>query len=62
MYIDRGFWYKGKNKIYLFAIKRSNDIFKEIYNELKLNYPINTEAVVLAGGGSDLLLKVFKIK
>ena len=35
---------------------------KEIYNELKLNYPINTEAVVLAGGGSDLLLKVFKNK
>lgn len=62
MYIDRGFWYKGEKQDISFAIKRSNDIFKEIYNELKLNYPINTEAVVLAGGGSDLLLKVFKSK
>ena len=62
MYIDRGFWDKGEKQDISFAIKRSNDIFKEIYNELKLNYPINTEAVVLAGGGSDLLLKVFKNK
>ena len=62
MYIDRGFLYKGEKQDISFAIKRSNDIFKEIYNELKLNYPINTEAVVLAGGGSDLLLKVFKNK
>ena len=37
-----------KNHVFLI------DIFKEIYNEMKLNYPINTEAVVLAGGGSDL--------
>ena len=62
MYIDRGFWYKGEKQDIKKKKKRSNDIFKEIYNELKLNYPINTEAVVLAGGGSDLLLKVFKNK
>ena len=38
------------------------DRFKEIYNELKLNYPINSEAVVLQGGGSSLLGDVFKEK
>lgn len=61
-YIERGFWYKGEKQDIRFAIKRSNDIFKEIYNELKLNYPINTEAVVLQGGGSSLLGDVFKKK
>lgn len=61
-YIDKGFYYKGKKQDIRFAIKRSNDIFKEIYNELKLNYPIHTEAVILTGGGSELLGEVFKNK
>ena len=61
-YIDKGFFYKGEKQNIRFAIKRSNDIFKEIYNELKLNYPINSEAVVLQGGGSSLLGDVFKEK
>ena len=61
-YIDNGFYYKGEKQDIRFAIKRSNDIFKEIYNELKLNYPINSEAVILQGGGSSLLGDVFKQK
>lgn len=61
-YLDEGFFYKGDKQDIRFAIKRSNDIFKDVYNELKLNYPINSEAVVLQGGGSSLLGNVFKKK
>lgn len=61
-YIDNGFSYKSIKQDIKFAIKRSNDIFKEIYNELKLNYPINSEATILQGGGSSLLGNVFKKK
>lgn len=61
-YLDNSFYYKGEKQDIRFAIKRSNDIFKEIYNELKLNYPIHSEAVILQGGGSTLLGDVFKKK
>lgn len=61
-YLNKGFYYKGDKQDISFAIKRSNDIFKEIYNELKLNYPIHSEAVVLQGGGSTLLGDVFRRK
>ena len=46
----------------LFAIKSCNDLFKEIYTELTLNYSINTSSVVFQGGGMDLLNSVLSKK
>lgn len=61
-YIKNGFLYKGEQQDISKSIKNCNDLFKEIYTELNLNYSINTSNVVLQGGGSDLLGKVFKKK
>ncbi len=61
-YIKHGFIYKGERQDIKKAIKSCNDLFKEIYTELNLNYSINTSNVVLQGGGSDLLGRVFKKK
>ena len=61
-YIKYGFYYKNKLTDIGFAIKKASNIYQDIYNELKLNYPINTEFVVLSGGGSYLLGNIFKSK
>ena len=61
-YLEKGFYYKGERQNINFAIKRCNDLFKEIYTELNLNYPINTSAVVFQGGGMDLLNSVLSKK
>lgn len=59
-YLDKGFFYKGKKQDIKFAIDNSKPLFKRIYDELKMNYPINTEAVLLMGGGAKLLGSAFK--
>lgn len=59
-YLDRGFFFKGEKQNIKSNIEASKDIFKNIYNELKLNYPITTEAVVLMGGGAKILGSAFK--
>ena len=61
-YLENGLYYKGERQNISFAIKNCNDLFKEIYNELNLNYPINTSAVVFQGGGMDLLNSVLSKK
>lgn len=61
-YLKNGFYYKGERQNLNFAIKNCNDLFKEIYTELNLNYPINTSAVVFQGGGTDLLYSVLNKK
>lgn len=61
-YLENGFYYKGERQNINFAIKNCNDLFKEIYTELNLNYPINTSAVVFQGGGTDLLNSVLSKK
>lgn len=61
-YMNNGFYYKGERQNISFAIKDCNDLFKEIYTELNLNYPINTSAVVFQGGGADLLNSVLNKK
>ena len=61
-YLDRGFYYKGERQNINFAIKSCNDLFKEVYNELNLNYPVNTSSVVFQGGGMDLLNSVLSKK
>ena len=61
-YLENGFYYKGERQNINFAIKSCNDLFKEIYTELNLNYPINTSAVVFQGGGMDLLNSVLNKK
>lgn len=61
-YLEEGFYYKGERQNINFALKSSNDLFKEIYTELNLNYPINTSAVVFHGGGMDLLNSVLSNK
>ncbi len=61
-YLKRGFYYKGERQNINFAIKSCNDLFKEIYTELNLNYPINASAVVFQGGGMDLLNSVLSKK
>ena len=60
--MKKGFYYKGERQNINFAIKSCNDLFKEIYTELNLNYPINTSAVVFQGGGTDLLDSVLSKK
>ncbi|HSQ88707.1 ParM/StbA family protein [Romboutsia sp.] len=59
-YIDKGFYFKGEKQDIRPNIAASMDLFKKIYNELKLNYPIATEAVIVMGGGAKLLGAAFK--
>ena len=59
-YIDKGFYFKGEKQDISSNIAASKELFKKIYNELKLNYPISTEAVIVMGGGAKLLGNVFK--
>lgn len=61
-YIKYGFYYKNKLTDIGFVIKKASNIYLDIYNELKLNYPINTEFIILSGGGSYLLGNIFKSK
>lgn len=61
-FLKNGFYYNGEKQDIKFAIKDCNDLFKEIYTELNLNYSINSDATVIQGGGSDLLGSVFKNK
>lgn len=61
-FLKIGFYYNGEKQDIKFAIKDCNDLFKEIYTELNLNYPINSQVTVIQGGGSDLLGSVFKNK
>ena len=59
-YLDHGFYYKGEKQDISFAIDKTKELFKKVYAELKLNYPISTEAVVVIGGGAALLGAAFK--
>lgn len=59
-YINKGFYFKGEKQDISSNIEASRELFKKIYNELKLNYPISTEAVIVMGGGAKLLGNVFK--
>lgn len=59
-YIDKGFYFNGEKQDISSNIADSKVLFKKIYNELKLNYPISTEAVIVMGGGAKLLGNVFK--
>ncbi|MEG3038532.1 MAG: ParM/StbA family protein [Clostridia bacterium] len=61
-YLAEGFWYKGEKQDIRFAIKSCNSIFKEIYTELNINYKIQEDAVVIQGGGAELLNSVFSKK
>lgn len=61
-YLDYGFYYKGKLQDIRFAVNKTIDIFKELYSELKLNYPINTEAVIIMGGGANIFGEPLKSK
>lgn len=54
-YLDNGFFYKGMKQNIQFAINKTKELFDKIYKQLKLNYPITTEAVVILGGGAKLL-------
>ena len=57
-FLNYGFYYKGERQSLNGAIKSCNDLFKDIYTELNLNYPINTSVTVFQGGGTDLLYSV----
>ena len=59
-YLDKGFYYKGEKQDITFAINTTKDLFKQIYDELKINYSIETEAVVVMGGGAKILGSAFK--
>ncbi|CZR99333.1 StbA protein [Clostridioides difficile] len=59
-YINKGFYLNGEKQDIKKNIDASISLFKQIYNELKLNYPINTAAVVVMGGGAKLLGEAFK--
>jgi plasmid segregation protein ParM len=48
-YLDKGFYYKGEKQDITFAINTTKVLFKQIYDELKINYSIETEAVVVMG-------------
>ncbi|MEG1411767.1 MAG: plasmid segregation protein ParM, partial [Terrisporobacter sp.] len=61
-YLTEGFRYKGEKQDIRFAIKNCNSIFKEIYTELNINYKIQEDAVVIQGGGAELLNSVFSKK
>ena len=45
-------------------VEKKNEIianlFKQIYDELKINYSIETDAVVVMGGGAKILGSIFK--
>lgn len=58
-YIDKGFFLNGEKQDIKKNIDASITLFKQIYNELKLNYPISTAAVVVMGGGAKLLGEAF---
>ncbi|HBE9283198.1 TPA: ParM/StbA family protein [Clostridioides difficile] len=59
-YINKGFYLNGEKQDIKKNIDASISLFKEIYNELKLNYPVSTAAVVVIGGGAKLLGEAFK--
>jgi plasmid segregation protein ParM len=59
-YLDKGFYYKGEKQDITFAINTTKVLFKQIYDELKINYSIETEAVVVIGGGAKILGSAFK--
>ena len=59
-YLDKGFYYKGEKQDIAFAINTTKVLFKQIYDELKINYSIETEAVVVMGGGAKILGSAFK--
>ncbi|AWH79502.1 ParM/StbA family protein [Clostridioides difficile] len=59
-YINKGFYLNGEKQDIKKNIDASISLFKEIYNELKLNYPVSTAAVVVMGGGAKLLGEAFK--
>ena len=59
-YLDKGFYYKGEKQDITFAINTTKVLFKQIYDELKINYSIETEAVVVMGGGAKILGSAFK--
>ena len=58
-YLDKGFYYKGEKQDITFAINTTKVLFKQIYDELKINYSIETEAVVVMGGGAKILGSAF---
>lgn len=58
-YINKGFYLNGEKQDIKKNIDASISLFKEIYNELKLNYPVSTAAVVVMGGGAKLLGEAF---
>ena len=59
-YVLNGFWYEGEEQDISFALSSAEYLFNKIYNELKLNYPITTEVVILMGGGCELLADSFE--
>lgn len=59
-YLDLGFYYKGEKQDITFAINTTKVLFKQIYDELKINYAIGTEAVVVMGGGAKILGAAFR--
>ena len=59
-YLDKGFYYKGELQDISFAINTTKVLFKQIYDELKINYSIETDAVVVMGGGAKILGSIFK--
>ncbi|MGL5718056.1 MAG: ParM/StbA family protein [Paraclostridium sp.] len=59
-YLDQGFYYKGEQQDITFAINKTKELFKQIYDELKINYSIGTEAVVVIGGGAKILGSAFR--
>lgn len=59
-YLDKGFYYKGELQDISFAINTTKVLFKQIYDELKINYSIEIDAVVVMGGGAKILGSIFK--
>lgn len=59
-YVMNGFYYEGYEQDISFAMEAAEPLFDRIYNELKLNYPITTEVVMLLGGGCELLADTFE--
>lgn len=59
-YIENGFFYEGEEVDLTPAIEESSFVFQQILNELRLNYPITTEIVLIIGGGTELLADSFE--